>query len=171
MIWMHGRGVSGRQLLAKRHRKLSWCKLRLRRFQSSSCRSKPQFRTRSGRSPQYGSHKLALLYFTSRFLLAVTLPLLSGRFQLAVAFCVDLRRTAVRNMMDAGIPQSHAMYISGHKTDSIFRRYDIISDDQLTAASVKMQNLFDEKLGPKMEGKDKKVAKSDAKSRPNRHAD
>src|SRR5580698_6711655 len=59
----------------------------------------------------------------------------------------DLRRTAVRNMMDAGIPQSHAMYISGHKTDSIFRRYDIVSDDRLAAASTKLQTLFDEKLG------------------------
>jgi len=62
----------------------------------------------------------------------------------------DLRRTAVRNMMDAGIPQSHAMYISGHKTDSIFRRYDIVSDDRLATASAKMQNLFDEKMGPKV---------------------
>lgn len=58
----------------------------------------------------------------------------------------DLRRTAVRNMMDAGIPQSYAMYISGHKTDSIFRRYDILSDDRLAVASTKMQILFDEKL-------------------------
>ena len=49
--------------------------------------------------------------------------------------------------MDAGIPQSHAMYISGHKTDSIFRRYDIVSDDRLAAASAKMQSLFDDKLG------------------------
>jgi integrase len=75
----------------------------------------------------------------------------------------DLRRTAVRNMIDAGIPQSHAMYISGHKTDSIFRRYDIVSDDRLAAASVKMQTLFDEKLEPKPAGKDKKVAKSTRK--------
>jgi integrase len=78
----------------------------------------------------------------------------------------DLRRTAVRNMMDAGIPQSHAMYISGHKTDSIFRRYDIVSDDRLAAASAKMQSLFDEKLndGPGGAARVKKVAKSDAKS-------
>jgi len=59
----------------------------------------------------------------------------------------DLRRTAVRNMMDAGIPQAHAMYISGHKTDSIFRRYDIVSDDRLAVASAKMQSLFDDRLG------------------------
>ena len=49
-----------------------------------------------------------------------------------------------------GIPQSHAMYISGHKTNSIFRRYDIVSDDRLATASAKMQNLFDEKMGPKV---------------------
>jgi hypothetical protein len=39
------------------------------------------------------------------------------------------------------------MYISGHKTDSIFRRYDIVSDDRVAAASAKMQRLFDDKLG------------------------
>ncbi len=78
----------------------------------------------------------------------------------------DLRRTAVRNMMDAGIPQSHAMYISGHKTDSIFRRYDIVSDDRLAVASAKMQNLFEEKLkGATLKvSKAKFDAKSDAKS-------
>ena len=38
----------------------------------------------------------------------------------------DLRRSATRNMRKAGIDQSVRMKISGHRTDSMERRYDIM---------------------------------------------
>jgi integrase len=53
----------------------------------------------------------------------------------------DLRRTAVRNLERAGVSRSVAMQLTGHKTESVYRRYAIVSEGDLGEGLDKLGQL------------------------------
>ena len=53
----------------------------------------------------------------------------------------DLRRSAVKTLIQAGVPQHVAMRVSGHVTTSMFLRYSIATDTD-TAAALKQADTY-----------------------------
>jgi integrase len=58
----------------------------------------------------------------------------------------DLRRTAVRNLVAAGVPEKVAQTITGHRTRSTFDRYHIVSKKDVSEAGRKLAIFHDAKV-------------------------
>jgi integrase len=55
----------------------------------------------------------------------------------------DLRRCAVMNLDRAGVSRSVAMELTGHKTESVYRRYAIADSRALEEGVEKLARLFE----------------------------
>lgn len=53
----------------------------------------------------------------------------------------DFRRTAVRNLERAGVSRSVAIQLTGHKTESVYRRYAIVAGADLREGVAKLATL------------------------------
>jgi integrase len=63
----------------------------------------------------------------------------------------DLRRTALTNMIEAGLSEKEAMEISGHRTRAVFDRYHIVSDRRMKQNAEKLAEHLKAKEVPSKE--------------------
>jgi integrase len=62
----------------------------------------------------------------------------------------DMRRSGIRNMTKAGVGESEGMSISGHKTNSVYKRYNVIDEDMQRQA---LQRVYEQQQREKEERK------------------